>query len=161
MRPSAGRQGQRLTPQFAALRDALATGRADVTEHATEPDPELVVVFDLVGTVEDFARAVSQVPGLEFLAEIEDEEVEPDEDFHFVRDGQPTDVLVSETLYMVMSNAQAVTELISLFGRWQADPTEQFARGLNPLRSVFAQLRSVRRWGPQDRVRETGLRCLA
>jgi hypothetical protein len=115
------------------------------------------VVFDLVGTVEDFARAVSQVPGLEFLAEIEDEEVEPDEDFHFVRDGQPTDAPVSETLYMVMSNAQAVTELISLFGRWQADPTEQFARGLNPLRSVFAQLRSVRRWGPQDRVRETGL----
>ena len=58
---------------------------------------------------------------------------------------------------MVMSNAQAVTELISLFERWQTDPTVSFARGLNPLRSVFAQLRAVRRWGPQDRVRETGL----
>jgi hypothetical protein len=156
-RPAPARQGQRLTPQFAALRDALAAGRVDVTGHTREPDPELVVVFDLVGTVEDFARAVSQVQGLEFLAEIEDEDLEPDEDFHFVRDGQPTDDLVSETLYMVMSNAQAVTELISLFERWQADPTEQFARGLNPLRSVFAQLRSVRRWGPQDRIRETGL----
>ena len=116
-RPSATRQGQRLTPQFGALRDAMAAGRADTAERTREPDPELVVVFDLVGTVEDFARAVSRVPGLEFLAEIEDEDVEPDEDFHIVRDGRATDDLISETLYMVMSNAQAVTELISLFER--------------------------------------------
>ena len=67
-RPSAGRQGQRLMPQFAALRDAMAAGRADASEHTREPDPELVVVFDLVGTVEDFSRAVSRVPGLEFLS---------------------------------------------------------------------------------------------
>lgn len=155
--PSPGRQGQRLTPQFTALRDAMAAGRADTSEHTTEPDPELVVVFDLAGTVEDFSRAVSQVPGLEFLAEFEDEDAEPDEDFHFVEAGRATTAPVGETLYMVMSNAQAVTELISLFERWQADPTQPFARGLNPLRSVFAQLRSVRRWSAQDRVRETGL----
>jgi len=58
---------------------------------------------------------------------------------------------------MIMSNAQAVTELISLFGRWQANPDEAFARGLNPLRRVFAQLRALRRWSPEDRIRETGL----
>ena len=156
-RPSAGRQGQRLTPQFAALRDALASGRADASEHTTEPDPELVVVFDLVGTVEAFSRAVSHIPGLEVLAELEDEEVEPDDDFHFVDRGRPTSEPVNETLYMVMSNAEAVTQLIRLFERWQADQTERFPRGLNPLRNVFAQLRSIRRWGPMDRVRETGL----
>jgi hypothetical protein len=156
-RPSAGRQGQRLTPQFAALRDAMAAGRMDASQRTIEPDPELVVVFELVGTVEAFSRAVSQVSGLEFLAEIEEDDAEPDEDFHFVEDGRATTDLLGETLYVVMSNAQAVTELISLFERWQANPGEQFARGLNPLRNVFAQLRSVRRWGPQDRIRETGL----
>ena len=88
--PSAGRQGQRLTPQFAALRDAMAAGRADAAEQTGEPDPELVVVFDLVGTVEAFSRAVNRVPGLEFLAEMEDEDAEPDEDFHFVENGRAT-----------------------------------------------------------------------
>ena len=135
----------------------MAARRAEASDRTTEPNPELVVVFDLVGTVEDFSRAVSQVSGLEFLAEFEDEDREPDEDFRFVKDGQATAEPVSETLYLVMSNARAVTELISLFERWRGDPSEQFARGLNPLRSVFAQLRSIRRWGPQDRIRETGL----
>ena len=156
-RPSPGRQGQRLTPQFAALRDAMAAGRMEASQHSIEPDPELVVVFELVGTVEAFSRAVGRVPGLEFLAEIEDEDAEPDEDFHLVEDGRATADLLGETLYMVMSNSRAVAELISLFERWQADPSERFAQGLNPLRNVFTQLRSVRRWGPQDRIRETGL----
>jgi hypothetical protein len=115
------------------------------------------VVFDLVGTVDAFARAVRHVEGLEFLAEFQDEDAEPDEDFHYVKEGQATDRLVSESLYMVMSNAQAVTELISLFEGWQADPAASFEWGLNPLRNVFSQLRSIRRWGAQDRVRETGL----
>lgn len=156
-RPSPQRQGERLTPQFAALRDAMAAGRTDVTQDTVEPDPELVVVFDLVGTVDSFYRAAQGVVGLEFLAELQEEDAEPDDDFHVVKNGQRTADLVAETLYMVMSNARAVTELISLFERWQADPTERFATGLNPLRNVFAQLRAIRRWGPQDRVRETGL----
>lgn len=156
-RPTPGRQGQRLGPQFQALQDALQAGRAAVSTETEEPDPEMVVVFDLAGTVESFARAVRDVPGLEFLAEIQEDDAQPDDDFHLVRDGQRVDGLVGETLYLVMSNAQAVTELISLFQRWQADPSERFATGLNPLRNAFAQLRSIRRWGPQDRVRETGL----
>lgn len=156
-RPPAGRQGQRLAPQFAALRDAMTADRVSVSDATTEPDPELVVVLDLAGTVEAFSRAVVGVPGLEFLAELEEDDAEPDEDFHFVDDGRTTAALVPETLYMVMSNAQAVTELISLFQRWQVNPEKPFARGLNPLRSVFGLLRAVRRWSPQDRVRETGL----
>lgn len=135
----------------------MTADRVSVSDATTEPDPELVVVLDLAGTVEAFSRAVVGVPGLEFLAELEEDDAEPDEDFHFVDDGRTTAALVPETLYMVMSNAQAVTELISLFQRWQVNPEKPFARGLNPLRSVFGLLRAVRRWSPQDRVRETGL----
>jgi hypothetical protein len=156
VRPSAARQGERLTPQFRALQEAMAAGRAALTADSPEPDPELVVVFELAGTVDAFYRAVAGVDGLEFLTEYE-EDIAADEDFHFVQDGEPTSDPVNDTLYMVMTNAQAVEELIRLFDRWRTDPTEQFARGLNPLRQVFGLLRSIRRWGAQDRVRETGL----
>lgn len=97
------------------------------------------------------------MPGLEFFAEHEEDTADPDDDFHVVdQDGRTSDA-VPESLYMVMTNAQAVTELIRLFHLWEADPDAKFERGLNPLRSAFALLRDVRRWGPEDRVRETGL----
>jgi hypothetical protein len=58
---------------------------------------------------------------------------------------------------MVMSNEQAVVEIVRLFELWQADQNITFERGLNGLKEVFPLLRAVRRWGPLDRVRETGL----
>lgn len=156
--PGPKRQGERLTPRFQALQEAIEAGRATLSDTPDDPDPEMVVVFDLAGTAENFARAVAMVPGLEFLGEQEDDKAEPDDDFHLLdQDKRRSEKTLSESLYMVMTNAQAVTELIRLFHLWEADPTTPFARGLNPLRSAFQLLRNVRRWGPQDRVRETGL----
>lgn len=156
-RPSAGRQGTRITPQFDALRAALDGGHAQLAESTTAPDPELVAVFDLAGAVDGFLRAASQVEGLEFLSELQEDYVEPDDDFYFVAEGERSGDEVPQSLYMVMTNAQAVSELVRLFELWQQDPTVTFAKGLNPLKDVFGLLRGIRRWGAEDRVRETGL----
>lgn len=157
-RPSPGAQGVRLGPQFNALRAALATGRVAASDSTAEPDPELVVVFDLACTIEQFVRAVSHVDGLEFLAEFDEGAAEPDEDFYYEdKHGEATADVVPETLYMVMSNAQAVAEMVRLFVIWQKNPKTKFARGLAPLKEAFAMLRAVRRWDAGDRVRETGL----
>jgi hypothetical protein len=156
-RPGAGRQGTRLAPQFQALRDALEGDRAQLVESTTSPDPELVAVFDLAGSVETFLRAAALVDGLEFLTDLQEDYVDPDDDFYYESDGEVTDDGVPQSLYMVMTNAQAVTELVRLFELWQHDQSITFERGLNPLKDVFALLRAIRRWGPEDRVRETGL----
>lgn len=155
--PGPARQQQRLQPQFAALQEALQTGRVEVDGDTTEADPELIVVFDLAAPVDAFARAAAHVPGLEFLLEVDGEEFAADDDFYAVRDGEPTDDAVTDSLYVVMSNNQAVVELLSLFARWQENRQTTMPFGLAPLRDVFELLREVRRWGPQDRVRETGL----
>jgi hypothetical protein len=68
-----------------------------------------------------------------------------------------TDKLVSHSLYLVMSNARAIDELIRLFGLWQQDPSVTFEHGLNKFKAAFGQLAAIRRWGPEDRIRETGL----
>lgn len=156
-RPSAGRQGVRLTPQFDALREALEAERAALTEATTAPDPELVAVFDLAGGVDQFLRAAAGVPGLEFLSDVQEESTPADEDFYYEADGEVSDDLVPQSLYMVMTNAEAVGQLVSLFERWQQDESVTFERGLNPLKQVFGLLRNIRRWGPEDRIRETGL----
>ncbi len=155
--PGAARQGARLTPRFDELQRALVAGRVNAGATVTDPDPELVVVFDLAGTVEQFARAASGVPGLEFLAELDEGPADPDGDFYTVAPDGRTDRPLNQTAYLVMSNARAVTQLITLFHAWQADESAAFPYGLAPLRNAFRLLRDIRRWGPEDRVRETGL----
>ncbi|QZT54938.1 S8 family peptidase [Mycolicibacterium austroafricanum] len=155
--PGPARQQQRLQPQFTALQEALQAGRVDVDGDTSEADPELVVVFDLAAPVAEFARAAARVPGLEFLLEADGDEFAADDDFHPVRDGEPADDAVTDSLYVVMSNNQAVVDLLALFARWQENRQAAMPFGLAPLRNVFELLREVRRWGPQDRVRETGL----
>lgn len=152
------RQGQRISPQFQALVDAFDARRAELSqEQVDEVDPDLVLVFDLAGTVEAFGNAINKIEGLEFLAELLDDPSEPDADFHMVRAGERTEGTVQHSLYLVMSNATAVNQLVRLFEQWQQDPGLTFERGLGKFKAAFEQLRAIRRWGPQDRVRETGL----
>lgn len=121
-----------------------------------EADPQLIVVFDVAGAVADFARAVEKVPGLEFLAELADEEVEPDDDFFLVDEhGQRRTKLIPTSLYATFTNAEAARELIRMFHSWST--TDTLPHGYAPLRDAFRQCRDLRAWGPGDRVRETGL----
>lgn len=156
-RPGATRQGARLTPQFQSLGEALEQDRAQLVDSTTAPDPELVAVFDLAGTVEGFLRAVAHIDGLEFLSDLQEDRVDADDDFFYETEREPSDDAVPQSLYMVMTNAQAVEELVRLFKLWQRDQSVTFERGLGPLKEVFGLLRSIRRWGPEDRVRESGL----
>lgn len=155
--PGGQRQGERLTPQFQTLREALAAERAQLAETTGAPDPELVAVFDLAGSVDTFLRACQGIDGLEFLADLQEDQVDADDDFYYEDQDEASDDGVPQSLYMVMSNGEAVAELVRLFELWQQEPTVTFATGLYPLKQVFALLRSIRRWGPEDRVRETGL----
>ncbi|MFJ6300566.1 S8 family peptidase [Pseudarthrobacter oxydans] len=155
--PSPESQERKFGPQFLELKRTLEAQRVQLASQTDETDPELVVVFDLAGTVDDFRKATARVEGLEFLDEFLGEPTPPDDDFHMEdRDG-PTRGKVQESLYVVLSNSKAVDELVRLFGDWRRDPNVTLATGLNPFKRVFAQLRALRRWNAEDRIRETGL----
>lgn len=157
-RPSGARQRERLAPQFRALQDAFESRRVELSAATPEDDPELVAVFDLAGSVDNFYRAASKVPGLEFLFDIEDEYVDPDDDFYYTdKGGDADDDTIPQHLYMVMTNAAALEQLIHLFQQWHADNSVTFEWGLGSLKQVFGLLHNIRRWEAQDRVRETGL----
>ena len=80
--PSSTRQGQRLSPAFQQLFDNLDAQRIAVQQSTTGIDPEQVLVFETIGSVEEFANAVSKITGFEWLGEIEIEEIIPDNDFY-------------------------------------------------------------------------------
>ncbi|OJV24863.1 MAG: hypothetical protein BGO26_20440 [Actinobacteria bacterium 69-20] len=87
-RLGAGRQGERLTPQFRELTTAFAAERVRLAEDTPdEVDPALVVVFDLAGSVKDFRNAIDRIEGLEFLSELLGDRSDSDDDFHMTERG--------------------------------------------------------------------------
>jgi hypothetical protein len=132
----AGRQAERIGPKFARLADVLARGggalelRADPTALA----PERLLVFEVLGSIRDFADAVRRIRGLEL---IDEEELQADE-----ADKQPV-------AYLMVPDLAALRSIESLWRRWQAG---QLVWGETAWSNVFERLRDLRPWGPSDRV---------
>jgi len=151
--PNAARQGRRLGPQFQALLDSFERQHALVAAAPGGAQPEQVLVLEIIGTVDEFARAVRRIPGLEWLAEWDVDDLAADEDFY--READPAHVL-SGRLFLIMSNQNAMEQLLSLWRQYRRAPDARFAQGLNRFKDVFRQLRTVRPWGPADRLLEGG-----
>ena len=156
-RPTRERQAERLSPRFSELQEALEQRRAQLRMESSDLVPEEVVVLETVGTVDDFIRAVSRVQGLEWLAEVETEEIPPDDDFFAVTDdvGGQSEKAVPGRVFMVFTNQAALKQMISLWKDWWSGT--KLRRGLGKWKTLFEQLRDVRHWDVQDRLRETGV----
>jgi hypothetical protein len=107
--------------------------RADANSLA----PERLLVFEVTGSVQNFANAVSRIAGLEFAGEQELVADEFDE---------------SPEFYLLVPQLDALRQIVTLWERWQRTGT--VPRTYTPWRNLFSQLRNVRPWGPTDRVSE-------
>ena len=148
--PSHQRQIDRLTPVFSQLQSAFI----EIQSTAAGADPEQVLVIEIIGDIKDFANAVKRIEGFEWMGEWEEDEIPPDADF-FVEENPEKQL--SGRLYLVMANQRALENMLSLWRRYQADPSVKFNSGLNKFKEVFKTLKSIRRWGVQDRLIETGV----
>lgn len=155
--PSRERQAERLAPRFSLLQQALDARRARLQTEASGITPEEVVVLETVGPVENFIVAVRNIDGLEWLGEVEEDDIPPDDDFFVVdREGAPrAEKMLRGRVFLVFANQQALHQLLSLWDSWKAGNV--LPRGLGKWGDVFAQLRDVRPWGVQDRFIETGI----
>lgn len=73
--PDFSKQKDRLTPQFESMLQSF------IVDSANGLEPEYVLVIETIGQIDDFQRAVRAITGLEWLAEIDEEAIEPDDDF--------------------------------------------------------------------------------
>lgn len=153
-KPDVTRQGQRLSPMFKQLQTAFETRRVEVQQNTAGIDPEQVLVIETIGSVDNFANAVKRIEGLEWMGELESDEIASDQDFY---DEKNPEKELNGRLYLVMTNQRALDEMLALWRRYQADSDMQFERGLTKFRDVFLHLKSIRRWDVQDRLLETGV----
>jgi hypothetical protein len=150
--PTPVQQRQRLQEKF----EQIAAGLREVQNNVGGLEPEQVIVLEtLTDAVEDVAKAASRIPGLEWLAERDLEDVAPEFGF---QDEETPDNAIPRRLYALFTNQQAMENLLGLWEQWQADPTKRAKSGFGPFKGLFSRLRDVRRWGPQDRIADTGIR---
>ena len=64
--PGHARQAERLAPRFQSLQAAFEARRLELQANAHNSDPDLVVVFETVGAVDDFISSAERIPGLEW-----------------------------------------------------------------------------------------------
>lgn len=154
--PSITRQYDRLNPYFGVLRQAFQQKAVAIQNSPVGLNPEFAFVFEVVGSVENFYSAVKKVEGMEWMFEASTDEIEPDNDFYNIDDaGQRKESNLSGRVYCVMSNQEAMNQLLSLWDRHVAGETDVFERGFTGLRDVFVHIKNIRPWGPEDRIYET------
>ena len=149
-RPTQSQQKARLASRFQALSQKFGTVQAD----AAGVDPEQVVVFETVGSVEDFQRVVKRIPGMEWLGDFEVEIADPDPGFLINGQEQPA---LPGRLFVLVSNRTAYSNILKLWRDWIRNKEEKLPRPYGSLATVFKHLQDVRPWEPKDRIAATGV----
>jgi len=157
VKPSFGRQFTRLQPSFSVLRTAFEQKALKIQQSPTGINPEFALVFEIIGTVDNFYTAVKHTEGLEWIFDSESDPFEPDDDFYQVdkNSGERVGDYLNGKLYCVMSNQQAMSQLLSLWQRHKNGETNVFERGFAGLRDVFINIKDIRKWEAKDRIAET------
>ena len=152
--PGPAQQAQRLTPQFQRLQEALDDRRLALQDNPIGVVPEQVLVIETIGSIQNFLRAIGRLTGLEWLSEYELDDIEPA--YGFEDDNKPDKHLKGQ-LFLVMTDQQALSQMHRLFTLWTNDHNASFPHGLAPLKHAFESLHTIRPWGVEDRIQETGV----
>lgn len=151
-KPTFRKQYNRLQPAFKLLKDAFEKKRVQIQNAPIGMNPEYALVFEVVGSVDNFYTAVKNSEGLEWLFDKESFEIEPDEDFYFDKDKTKN---LSGKVYCVMSNQEAMEQMLSCWKRFNDGESDVFARGFAGLRDIFVNIKQIRTWTSEDRIQET------
>lgn len=153
--PGRPAQVARISGQLDGLRESFAQYQVSIAGAVAGMEPEMVLVMEIAGSVNDFKQAVDAA-GLEWLGEWDLEDLQPDDDFYEVdSNGKRTDKSLKGRLFLSMSNEAGLREVLSLWEQWKQ--RRALPHGKGKWDDVFAQLLVIRRWGIEETLRETGM----
>lgn len=151
--PNRTRQRANFNSNIQRLNESINLESSFITENMPFVDPEFVLVFEIIGNIKDFYRAVNKVPELNFLIDIDIEELEPDDSFYVYEevDGViiPKEGKLTGKLFFVSSNMRVVNRLKNL---WRLFETDTLPHGSGRWKELFKMLRSIRLWNIDDRL---------
>lgn len=150
-KPSFETQYNRLQPAFKVLREAFEKKRIQFQNTPIGVNPEYALVFEVVDSVDDFYKAVCKSEGLEWLFDKESFDITPDENFYYDKDKSKS---LSGKVYCIMSNQEAMEQILSCWKRYNDGESDVFAWGYSGLKNIFVNIKGVRTWNAVDRIQE-------
>ncbi|WP_372358702.1 S8 family peptidase [Xanthomonas sp. NCPPB 2865] len=154
--PGHSAQVVRIGNQIGQLEQEFASYQASLTGALAGLEPEMVLVIEIIGRLDDFKQAV-EAAGLEWLGETELDDLEPnDEHFYDADDAGERKVKpLSGRIFLTVSTVAGMQEVLALWGRWKEK--NEFPHGKTKWKAVFEQLNVLRRWGVEETLVETGM----
>lgn len=154
--PGHGAQVARIGGQIEQLEQDFAAYRASLTGALAGLEPEMVLVIEIVGRLDEFRQAV-EAAGLEWLGETELDDVEAEDDSFYEADafGQRMAKPLSGRMFLTMSNIAGMQEVLSLWEQWKNN--KNLPHRKTKWKAVFEQLNVLRRWGIEESLVETGM----
>ena len=152
--PTVANQSVRLSPKFGRLQRAIEDRRIEVVEENPDIDPEYTIVIETYDHVSEFFKATKKIEGLEWLGEYASKGLEPEGDFY---DENNREKPLNGRVMLLLSDRQAINELLSLWNNYGQDPSMTFERGWTKFRDVFRLLKDIRYWSAIDRIHDTGV----
>lgn len=156
-KPGKSTQSQRFGSTIANLTTVLDNQNVFIAPSVQGYQPEMVLVLEVAGSLDDFFKSVRRTEGIEFLAEFAGE-FDPDQYFfHQDGEGKATTKPVENRIFLTMTNQRGLQELQYLWKEYQK-PIGKYGLGLTKFRDLFDQLRDIRPYGVVDRFLDTGFR---
>ena len=146
-------QCKRLSPRFETLQREFDKRRVELQRTAAGVEPEKCLVIETMGSVEKFTNAVKKIKGLEWMAELNDKEIDSDQDL-YSRDMKERKITL---IYMVMTNQEGLRQIISLWKLYKKDENVNFEHGLAQFKELFKHVIEIRYWSLQDRLKGVSL----
>lgn len=160
-RPSYTRQIERLNPKFSVLQKALNDGNIRITQSANTIDPEYTLVFQTIGDPNGFFTAINsikeQYPNVEWLMELSGSCPNNDDFYMIDKNGRNDEKQLPTKVFCVLTNLQALNQILSLWNHFKSDENYSFERGFAGFKQLFSTLDDVHIWGIEERFDETGI----
>lgn len=151
--PSRSEQWERLEPALVQLQASLAQKAIEISASATGASAEDVLVIDLAHGVPEFIEAVQNTPGMEWLADAEDE-IDVSEACGFVtlnsRKEPDSSKPVVASLYMIATNATALQQMLTAWRQKAAG--NRLTDNLSHFGKILNHVIEIRRWDWRDRL---------
>lgn len=149
--PDHKRQIERIGRRWQTLNETFEREAVSLSLNPEGFFTEYIVVFEVAGSIDEFYKAIKEVPGMFFLKE-QLEEFEPDEDFY-----KGEHEKYKGRIFVSMVNKRSIDEIIRLWKIFEKNRDAPFDSGLAKFKELFKKLKNVRYYSVEDRLEDTGM----
>ncbi len=116
--------------------------------------PEMILVFEIAGTINEFFTALEKTTGLKYLLEFYEKDMDSGSGFFYKDNDGNIKEAFDRRFFVTLTNQQGIKELLRFWKTYK--DSDKWDNGTTKFRDFFNQLTDIRPYSLKDRIRDTG-----